>query len=239
MKKGFLILFVLGLSCLAFSHPVFWDKDLSLNLEPEISFTLVKDPRSQNTTFSVRGDFSNDIFSADTGFNYVKDTFDVTTGIMYAPRVFDRMNFGIRTRYHFYNYADLFCEHDFITGFYYNLARKNVFSMNASISYFLKASLIPSILEFYGPVIDNSLAVNLHFDWLWAKRYEAFLDVGTTSYFDYLLFVTPIFRTGFLYHINDRFSAGTDLYFKLIDMFTVSENLTQMKLGFFCQMRVL
>ncbi|MCQ2572958.1 MAG: hypothetical protein MJ182_03585 [Treponema sp.] len=236
MKKFFFVSLFTVFASVAFPQVIFWDSDFSVNVEPCVAFTFIKDPCSKNIDVSVKGDYSSDVFSVQSGFCYESESFGLTAGIRYAPLFCERFNLGLETRYHFLSHFDLFDEHDILAGIFFDLPRKNVFSMSTCFSYFFKSSLIASLKDSYGVIKDNTLSVDFHFDWVWANAYEIYFDIGNTSFFDYLLFATPLVRTGFVYHINDRYSAGIDFKLKTVDMFTVCENLSQMKIGFFGKM---
>ncbi len=239
MKRSFCSLLFLLASLVLHAEVNLWSSDFHLDLEPGISFSLENDCRNRETNFYLKGFYGSPVLSVDSGLNYQNRTVDVVTGLHYGPEFFNRFYAGVAARYHFLGYQDIFTEHDILVGAFYRNKSRGCFNFLGEINYLSKTAVINSISDYVPYIHNNSMSVNFSFDWKFVNTYEFFWNMGTTSYFDYLLFATPIIHTGFIYHVNRRISAGSDFTFKLTDAFTVSESFSQIKAGFFCRVGAL
>lgn len=234
MKKRFFILLSVFFSGFAWSLPVSFapsSKSFSFVWEDRYRVPMKKDIGADKVQVANILHFDTDILKSSLGVNFSEGFQHVTTQAVYAPRFLNRFDFGVDTRFHFFNYSGSFREFDFLAApcFRINFWK---FSFATEAGYFKKLAVINALNNWDDPLQDDvffymgSLAFDMGF-------LRASFETSTVTYFDYFLFCTPVYDFSLEIRPRKNLGAGASFVMKWTDQFTVASHCSETYMTFF------
>lgn len=225
-----------------FGGSLFGKNYFHLEKRPDIkiksSLLYPTQPSLKNETLSLSNivafDFSS--IDADVGFRISTDSSDTVLNFLITPLKNDGFELGAGLGYHFYDYFKVFTEQDIIFNSQVAFLKKDIFRFQINLGTFLKATF------FRNNIITNNLwkpTAFIGFSFLWNinEHFKWYFSMSSIDYYDYSFLGTPFFKTGLDVIFSKRLSFGLDYTVKLIDMFAVAENISEMILGLYVRTR--
>lgn len=241
MKKSFSLILVLLIGAEVFASSfvnLFTPEAPEISILNGLQVNIKPDEKNQNLGFSTVLSINMKELCTDFGFKVAAGKMDAVAKIIYWPTFFGKINVGTGITYHFYEFEDSFTEHDLLGGLYLFWKKGPVFDLYTRFNYMAKMAVIPAVYSAKPVVLSQSFNFEFVVRWTIYDRITVFSSFCTNSYFDYPLFITPFFSSGFEAKIVDHVNAGFDISSKWLDMFTVPSNMTQFDITLFCRMTI-
>ncbi len=243
MKRLFtlMILFFTGFQLFA-QISFFTVEKPKIELRTDVDFPIKKDLKFENIGLSNSVTATMDELYTNIGVRISKNTLDIVTEAVYAPTFYGIVNIGAGFTYHYYNYFNTSYESDILAGVYFSWHKGPIFRFDGRVCYFAKiATVIDNSISFYHKnetLKNTSVAINLHFLWTIAPWIDVYFNFESSTYYDYVLFGTPFFTTGFQLNVINNLSFGADVKIKMVDMFTVPPTISELKINTFVKVRI-
>lgn len=238
MKKLILVLSIaVAYTCSAFAFPVtfFTPEPPEITLKTNLQANILDDVKNEGLGISSIVKFDFDELICDAGVNYVNNQFDFTTQLIYWPKFFDKFYTGFGLTYHFYDYPKMFTEHDFFIDWYLKINFNEYFELYTRYGLFLKTSVIPDVITCQSRTMNFELYLNF----FPSEKWCCYGYFNSNSYFDYPLFLTLFFGTGFETEIiEDKISVGMELSTKWYDGIVVALNPGHVAMSMFCKVKI-
>ena len=187
-----------------------------ITLKQCFEYNLMHDFKNENLGYSSIVQVDAKELNLLGGFHANSKTTDIAIQTIYAPTFWNFVNFGIRTKYHYYKNQDVFVEHNILGGFHLNFNIRNIWNLYLDMGLIAKHTIInnyPKNTLLYDKIyfFDTGCFFRPFENW------QFFLTVSNISLFEDNLLGVVIFDSGFDYKITTMFSIGTDLYFQWED----------------------
>ncbi|NLC93282.1 MAG: hypothetical protein GX677_07475 [Treponema sp.] len=243
MKKLFILTFLFIASYQIFAQINFFTVEKpSIELRTDVDFPIKKDLKFENIGISNSVTAKMNELYTNLGVRISKSTFDLVTEAVYAPTFFNIVNIGAGFTYHFYNYFNTSYENDILAGVYFSWHKGPIFRFDGRVCYFAKIATILdnsySFIKKNETLKNTSVVINLHFLWQIASWINVYFNFESSNYYDYVLFGTPFFTTGFQINAINNLSFGSDIKIKMVDMFTVPPSISELKINTFVKVRI-
>ena len=203
-----------------------------IRTEASISAPVRPSLKNENPRFSNVLSFDFDSIYCDVGFSFNTKATDTIVDFRITPLNYEKVWWAFWMEYHFYDYFDIFREHDFLTGSYVVL---NFFK---PVEFKLDTGVFLKLTDFYNPIITNEIPKGSYFlgfslSWDINKLFKTFFEAKSLSLYDYPPFGTVFFTLGLECNCTDKITIGCDYKTKYIDMGAVAENISEMLLRFY------
>ncbi len=162
-------------------------------------------------------------FSAFTGMQINKGSFDFTSSGIFWPFHTERLRVGLGLDYH-YNYYDAVSRtNDFIINTYFQTRPFQKFGIDLSLGYLFKARTIFAI-EDYKPILwSRCPAISIKANFYPVDSVNLFFKASSYEAFRYFIFLAPSFTFGTKVCPKDsKLFIAYDVTFRYVDFFTLS-----------------
>lgn len=175
-----------------------------------------------------------DILKIDFGLQGIGSKADITAQIAYIPQI-GTINVGPVFTYHFNHISQTINESDFLLGLQFYTPISKYFEYYMDANFLFKVTSIENITT---QPNNQSFKVAFRLNYFPTDSLTITARMESSTFFNYYLFVTPIFTLGTEYSFLDRFCIGANIEATFIDMFTISANLSQLTVNTFFKIRV-
>lgn len=237
-KKSLLLVlfvFIVSFSC-------FGQNDFKILTRPdvnlEMSFYIPTKTSMRNEGPAYGNTIGVDFYSlkADASVYLTKTSADTVLSFFVQPYTSHFFKLGLDSKYHLYDYWDIFVEHDFLFGQYFTFFYKNHFSFTINTGYDLKITCFRN--ENITSLIYHTVLIALNFSWNINNFIELYGGASTMGKYDFSLVGTPIYDLGFNFKLKENLTIGFNYEMKMIDMIAVSENISEMMLNLYMRVKL-
>lgn len=207
------------------------EKKIEQTLTFSLSNTTSRGIERYKTQYALQYDFISYWFDATAGIQAYEDIFDFTIAAEYWLPFTNwyfhksRLSLGLGGLYHYQNYFDISCEHDYLADACIRYKTDAGFTFLFRNGWSGKATKIYAI-NTIPYIYDNYYEAVLFLDKIWQCGFEMYLEFGTHEFYRYPVFSNPHYMLGAAYNMTSGLRLGGDLTVGLVDHFTTPPYLS-------------